>query len=109
MVRTMKITISEELRRHLEHRNKRNIVVEVASADHSDIEVTEIFLRTCDYSHRDYLKEKKGYREYPIEGIPQNHMAVLIKPYRLEFEPEVTFDLTKKWLFNKIIYTGIKL
>lgn len=105
----MKITISEELKHHLMHKNKRNIVVEVATTDHSDFDVTEIFIRLCDYSHRDYLKEKKGYIEYPIEDVPQNHMAVLFKPYKLELEPEIRFDLTKKWIFNKIIYEGIKL
>ena len=105
----MRITISENLKNHLQHKNKRNIVVEVATTDHSDFDVTEIFIRLCDYSHRDYLKEKKGYREFPIEGIPQNHMAVLIKPYRLEIGPEVSFDLTKKFIFNKITYEGIKL
>ena len=105
----MRITISEELRNHLQHRNKRNIVVEVATTDRSDFDVTEIFIRTCDYSHRDYLKEKKCYREYPIEGIPQNHMAVLFKPYRLVLEDEIHFDLTKKWIFNRITYSGIEL
>ncbi|MBO4235387.1 MAG: hypothetical protein J5928_02945 [Firmicutes bacterium] len=105
----MKIMVSDALKQHLQHRNKRNIVVEVATSDRSDFDVTEIFIRLCDYSHRDYLKEKKGYREYPIEGIPENHMAVLFKPYRLELEEEIYFDLVKKWIFNKIVYSGIKL
>lgn len=105
----MRVVISDNLKKHLWHKNKRNIVVDVATTDHSDFDVTEIFIRLCDYSHRDYLKEKKGYREFPIEGINQNHMAVLIKPYKLEIEPEVWFDLTKKWIFNKITYKGIKL
>ena len=56
----MKITVSEALKNHLMHRNKRNIVVEVATTDRSDFDVTEIFIRLCDYSHRDYLKEKKA-------------------------------------------------
>ena len=73
----MKITVSEALKNHLMHRNKRNIVVEVATTDRSDFDVTEIFIRLCDYSHRDYLKEKKGYREYPIEGIPSQKVFPL--------------------------------
>ena len=105
----MKITVSEALKNHLMHKNKRNIVVEVATTDRSDFDVTEIFIRLCDYSHRDYLKEKKGYREYPIEGVPGNHMAVLFKPYRLELDEEIHFDIVKKWIFNKIIYEGIRL
>lgn len=105
----MRITISEELKRHLEHKNKKNIVVEVATTDHSDFDVTEIFIRTCDFTHREYLRDKKGYKEYPIENVSGNGMAVLIKPYKLEIEPEVRFDLRRRWIFNTIVYEGIKL
>ena len=105
----MKITISEELKKHLQHRNKRNIVVEVATTDHSDFDVTEIFTRTCDSAHRTYLKNKKGYKEYPIEGIPQDSMVVLFKPYTLVISDEVSFDLGKKWIFKHITYSGISL
>ena len=105
----MKIVFSDALKGHLQNRKKRNIVVEVATTDHSDFDVTEIFTRFCDNRHRDYLREKRGYREYPIEGVSQDHMAVLFKPYRLEFEEEIRFDIAKKWIFSKIVFDGIKL
>lgn len=105
----MKITISEELKKYLEHKNKKNIVVEVMSTDHSDFDITEIYIRTCDFSHRGYLRDKKGYKEFPIENAQGNGMAVLFKPYKLEIADEVSFDLQKKWIFKSITYDGIKL
>lgn len=90
-------------------KKRNNIVVEVATSDTSDFDVSEIYIRTCDHKHRDYLKNKQGYREYPIEGIDMAEQSVLIKPYRMELSPEIKFDLKKLWVFNKIVFEGIKL
>ena len=105
----MKITISEELREHLASKKRNNIVVDVATSDTSDFDVTEIFIRTCDGKHREYLKNKLGFREFSIEGEDLEKQAVLIKPYRMHIGPEVHFDLKKVWIFKKIVFEGIKL
>ena len=105
----MRITISKELREYLSSKRKKNIVVEVATSDTSDFDVSEIFLRLCDHKHREYLKEKQGYIEREIEGIDLSEMSVLFKPYRIEITGDIGFDLKKIWFFHKITYQGIKL
>jgi len=105
----MTIRISDELKKYLDTKKKKNIVVEVATTDTSDFDVSEIFIRLCDHKHRDYLKGKKGYREYPIENVDIDDHSVLIKPYVMHISDEVSFDLKKYWIFNKIVYSGIKL
>ena len=51
----MKVEYSPELLELLRSKKKRNISIEVASSDHSDIEVTEIFLRYVTDEFADYL------------------------------------------------------
>ncbi len=104
-----KVTVSPNLWEFLKNKKKRNIVVEVATSDTSDFDVSEIFIRTCDNSHRDYLKEKKKYRELAIEGISPAEAVVLLPNYRMEIGEEIHFDLKKILFINKITYTGIKL
>ena len=57
----MKVEYSPELLELLRSKKKRNISIEVASSDHSDIEVTEIFLRYVTDEFADYLVQKKKY------------------------------------------------
>ena len=104
-----KVTVSPELWEHLRNKTKRNIVVEVATSDTSDFDVSEIFIRTCDHKHKEYLKEKKKYREFVIDGVDSSEASVLLPNYRLELSDEINFDLKKIWVFNKITYEGIRL
>ena len=102
-------TFSPELWEHLRTKSKKNIVVEVATSDTSDFDVTEIFLRTCDNKHREYLISKKKYRPQEIQGIDPEEAIVLLPNYRLEISDEIHFGLKKILIFNKITYEGIKL
>lgn len=104
-----KATVSPELWEHLKNKRKKNIIVEVATSDTSDFDVSEIFIRTCDNPHREYLVEKKKYREIEIEGIDPNDAIVLLPNYRMEMERVIEFDLKKVFIFNRIIYKGVKL
>ena len=106
---TMVITVTPALREYLDRKKRKNIVVEVATTDTSDFDVSEIFIRLCDHKHRDYLKEKQDYIEKKIEGIDPSEFSVLFKPYRMELSPEIVFDVKNVWLFKKIVFSGIKL
>ena len=106
---TMVITVTPALREYLESKKKKNIVVEVATTDTSDFDVTEIFIRLCDHKHRTYLKEKQGYIEKYVDGVDPEEFSVLFKPYRMELSEEIVFDVKNVWFFKKIIFDGIKL
>ena len=100
----MDIVYSRELADWLSGRKKKNISVEVASSNTSDIEVTEIYLRLVDDDFAAYLTGKKRYRSVPAE-VGQ----VLLPPYRLHYDDTVSFDLEKYWVFHRVKFRGIRL
>ena len=105
----MTITVTPKLKEYLDGKKKKNIVVEVATTDTSDFDVSEIFIRLCDHKHRDYLIEKQGYIEKPVENIERDEFSVLFKPYKMAISPEIVFDLKEIWMFKKIVFSGIEL
>ncbi len=100
----MEFIVTPELAAYMEKQGKRNIVVEVASSDHSDFEVTELFLRLVNDRQAKELKEKKRY-----VGRPTNVGEAILPPYRLHYDEVVTFGLKKYWIFHKMTYEGVRL
>lgn len=99
----MKVEYSDELREDMLRKGRRNIAIEIAQSEHSDFEVTEIFLRYVKDSLVPYL-EKKHYRV-----IETDMGAVLLPPYRLEYQPTLRFYLKKTWIFRTLAVEGVKL
>ncbi len=100
----MEIRYSKELTDYLRGRKKRNISIEVASSDHSDFDVTELYVRLVDDSFADYLIEKKRYQAFPAE-----EGRLLLPPYHLELSEEICLDIRKVLWFHRITYTGVAL
>ena len=88
----------------MEKKKKRNISIEVASSDHSDIEITEIYLRFVKDSYADYLLEKKRYRL-----VETSVGKILLPPYHLVYDPVVTLGLKYFWIFPRFTYQGIRI
>ena len=116
----MRFVCTEEVEKRLRSGKRPCIVIEVARSDHSDFDVTELFLRTCTTEHAQYLTGKKRYRMYPLEaesavsaadgraeGAPL--LQVLLPPYYLEYDPVVRFYLKKTWLFRQLRVEGVRL
>ncbi|MBQ7563344.1 MAG: hypothetical protein IJT16_05070 [Lachnospiraceae bacterium] len=88
----------------MKKKKKMNISVEVASSDHSDFEVTEIYLRLVSDNFAEYLVSKKRYvAKQSKAGL------VLLPPYRLEYDNVITFSLGKFLLFHILKQEGIRL
>lgn len=100
----MNFFIDEALKMHMEHTGKRNIVVEVVTADTSDIEITELHVYLTDDKQARILKEKKRYRGREIDGG-----EVLLPAFPLQYQEEVRFWLKKIWFFKMVGYEGIKV
>ena len=100
----MEFKYTPELLEYMNKHSKKNISVEVAVSDHSDFEITELYLRFVkdDFAH--YLRDKKNYilKETEIG-------YVLLPPYRLHYDDVITFGLKKIWIFHSITQIGIKL
>ena len=99
----VRFVCTDELRRYMDRKGRRVISVEVAQSNASDFEVSELFLRLVTDDFARYLKDKKRYRGFPLEGGGE----VLMPPYRLETEETVTFGREKKWIFPVLTIKGI--
>ena len=89
---------------YMREKGMTTIAVEVVSAAHSDIEVTELHIHLIRDSQAAYFKEKKRFR-----GIPTEHGEVLLPNYRLEYDDTVRFSLKRLWFFRSVQCEGIRL
>ena len=64
MDQRMNIYITPELQEYMRRKGKRHISVEVASADHSDFDVTELYFRIIDDRTVGFLKKKPAGEKY---------------------------------------------
>ena len=96
--------IDEALKLHMKHTGKNNIMVEMVTAETSDIEISELHVYLVDDKQAKIIKERKRYRGYEIEGG-----EVLFPPFPLQLQEEVRFWLKKVWIFKTVGYEGIKI
>ena len=100
----MTVAFSPGLLAYMARRKRRILSVEVASSDHSDLEVTELYARLVRDDFADYLVEKKHYRR-----VPAGEYEVLLPNYRLHVDEELRFGLKKYWFIHHITIEGIRL
>ena len=96
--------IDPDLCEYMKRKRRPNIVVDVATSNTSDFEVSEIFLRLASDAQADYLIGKKKFRPREAEGG-----RILLPQYRLEYSETVRFGLRKRWMFRSLFYEGIQL
>ena len=99
----MKFSYTPDLLEYMHRKGKRHISVEVATADHSDFDVAELYYRIIDDRTVEFLK-KKRYR-----AVETEHGLVMLPPYHLEYDEIVTFRLRKVLLFHTVTTDGIRL
>ena len=100
----MRFVYEPELLSYMEAKQLKNICVEVAASNHSDFEVTEIYIRLVPDRAADDLT---GKRHYQCRRTQVGR--VLLPPYRLQYDDVVTFGLKKYWIFRKYTFKGIHL
>jgi hypothetical protein len=100
----MEFIYDAELQTYMREKNKRNIIVEVATSDSSDFEVTELHVHFVNEKQSEFFKNKKHFR-----SIATELGEVLLPPYRLEYEPVITFHLKKFLFIPYVAQEGISL
>ena len=100
----MTIHYTPELIEYMDKKKNHTILVELVEINNTDVEVVDlhIYLPHPNLKER-FLKEKR-YRTVTTEVG-----EVLLPPYPLQIDEEVTFGLKKFWIFTSIKCTGIKM
>ena len=99
-----RIEYDDALRDYMKKKGRSTIAGEVVSAQHSDIEVTELYVHLISDKQAAYFKEKKKFR--PVAG---ELGEVLLPNYVRELDETLRFSLTSYWFIHVIKQTGIKL
>ena len=100
----MNFVVEDALKEHMKKTGKPNIVIEVVSADNSDIEITELHVYLADNKRAAFLKAEKRYR-----GKETEVGEVLLPSFRLQYDETVRFFLKRFLCFKSVGYEGIKI
>lgn len=100
----MTIHYTDELIAHMEKKKNHTILVELVEISNTDVEVTELHVYLPHPRQKERFLQEKRYRSIPTEVG-----EVLLPPYPLQLDEEITFGLKKLWIFTTLSYTGIKL
>lgn len=101
----MRVTYDTDLIEYMTSHHKENILVEVASSNTSDFDVTELYLRFIPDKHADrLLNAGKGFR---AEEAPVGRL--IIPPYHMHIADEVRVYLKSFLFIHWIKQEGFKL
>lgn len=100
----MEVVLTPALLAYMQRKNRQAVVLEVATANTSDIEVCELFCRLARAGDIPYLVEKKRFRAVTAQGA-----TALLPNYRLHYDDIVTFDVKKILWFHSLTVTGVRI
>ena len=100
----MTIRYTPELIEYMDKKNNHTILVELVEINNSDVEVVDLHVYLPHKNQKEKFLKEKRYRVITTEVG-----EVLLPPYPLQLEEEITFGLKKFWIFTSLRYTGIKM
>ena len=100
----MTIRYTPELIEYMDKKNNHTILVELVEINNSDLEVVDLHVYLPHKNQREKFVKEKKYRVIHTEVG-----EVLLPPYPLKIDEEVTFGLKKLWIFTSLRCTGIKI
>ena len=100
----MTIRYTPELIEHMNKKNNHTILVELVEINNTDVEVVDLHIYLPHKNQREKFLKEKRYRLINTEVG-----EVLLPPYPLQIDEEVTFGLKKFWVFTSLRCTGITI
>jgi len=100
----MTIRYTPELLEYMDKKENHTILVELVEINNTDVEVVDLHVYLPHKNQREKFLTEKKYRVINTEVG-----EVLLPPYPLQIDEEVTFGLKKFWVFTSLRYTGIKI
>lgn len=100
----MTIRYTPELIEYMDKKNNRTILVEMVEINNTDVEVVDLHVYLPHPNQKEKFLKEKRYRT-----VATDVGEVLLPPYPLKLDEEITFGLKKWWIFRSISYTGIKI
>ena len=100
----MTIHYTPELIEHMDKKKNHTILVELVEINNTDVEVVDLHIYLPHKNQREKFLKEKRYRLINTEVG-----EVLLPPYPLQIDEEVTFGLKKFWVFTSLRCTGIKI
>lgn len=99
----MEFIYEPKLIEYMNKKEKRNIVVEEITSNHSDFEITELYIHLIDDKQTEFFKTKKRYYSKNTR-IGE----VLLPPYALKYDDTVTFGLKSFLGIKHVTCKGIR-
>ena len=100
----MTIHYTPELLAYMDKKKNHTILVELVEINNTDVEVVELHIYLPHPNQKEKFLKEKRYRTVTTEVG-----EVLLPPYPLEIDEEVTFGLKKFWIFTSLSCKGIKI
>ena len=100
----MKFIYEPELLEYMKQKGRYDIIIELVSIDHSDIEMTDLHVFLANERQMKLFKEEKKYK-----SIKTDVGEVLMPVYKFDMDEEIVFGLKSAWIFKSLTYKGIRI
>ena len=102
----MEFIYEPELLEYMKTKGRYDIIVELVSIDHSDIEMTDLHVFLANERQMKLFKEEKKYK-----SISTSVGEVLMPVYKFDMDEDekIVFGLKSAWIFKTVTYKGIRI
>ena len=100
----MEFIYEPELLEYMKSKDRYDMIVELVSIDHSDIEMTDLHVFLANERQLKLFKEEKKYK-----SIRTSVGEVLMPVYKFDVDEKIVFGLKSTWIFKTLTYKGIRI
>lgn len=100
----MEFVYEPELLEYMKAKGKFDIIIELVSIDHSDIEMADLHVFLANERQLKLFREEKKYK-----SIKTPVGEVLMPIYKFDVDEKIVFGLKSTWVFKSLTYKGIRI